>query len=467
MKALTTKIVEHQHPSYTARLPQYIKCRDVIIEGEDAVKAKGSLYLPKLSGQNAKQYYNYKLRALFYSIGSKSLSALVGMATNKRPLISASKRMLDEFFDFKKVNAFDETYSAAIEEVLLQNRVGILTEFDEDGKPYNVIYQAENILNWHYEGSEPQMILLRECVSEYNPLNYQVENIVRYRRLVLRDGHYEAIIYDCNMREQRVIVPVVRGKPLDHIPFIAVHSKGLGIVDAPPMMLDIANVNLSHYLSSADLEHGRHFTGLPTPMIFGAQVDGSLHIGSDEFIVLPDKQSNAKYLEFTGQGLQSLEKALEQKQAMLASMSARLIDNSSKGSESVDAVKLRYFSETASLSTMVSNLNIAINIIYNRIAEYLLYNTEPVTVELDRDFMSSQISAQDMTALMNGYLNGSISLDTYIYNMRKGQRLDPSVPDAVIKADLEKIATERKAEAAKVANTNANSDNQPQNNPTE
>ena len=442
---LSTQISNKCHPSYLARLEQFIKCRDVIIEGEDAIKAKSTKYLPKLGGQDDKAYNNYKRRALFYSIGSKSLSALVGMASNKKPIITAPAEMINQYFNFDDTNTFDEVFGQALEEVLLNNRVGILTDFDEFGKPYNVIYRAEDILNWHYENNKPTMILLQESYNEMDLNDYTVQIKTRFRRLVLENGAYTQIVYDDNMvSENHRTIPEVRGKALDYIPFVATHGKGLGIIDAPPMMLDIANVNLSHYLSSADLEHGRHFTGLPTPMIFGAQADKPLHIGSDQFIVLPDKQSNAKFLEFTGQGLQSLEKALEQKQSMLASMSARLIDNSSKGSESVDTVRLRYFSETASLATVVSSLNVALNIVYNRIADFLYHSKDSVKIKLDTEFMSSQISAADMTALINGYLNGALTLDIFIYNMRKGQRLDPTMSDEKVKTELEALAKERK-----------------------
>ena len=68
--------VNSQHPEYKARAEDWIKCRDAF-EGQSAIKAAGVKYLPKLSEQTIDDYNAYKTRALFYSITSKTISALV------------------------------------------------------------------------------------------------------------------------------------------------------------------------------------------------------------------------------------------------------------------------------------------------------------------------------------------------------------------------------------------------------
>jgi hypothetical protein len=65
----------------------------------------------------------------------------------------------------------------------------------------------------------------------------------------------------------------------------------------------------------ADLEHGAHFTGLPTPIITGHNLgeDETFSIGSTTAWVLPNEYTDVKYLEFTGQGLGALESRLVSK----------------------------------------------------------------------------------------------------------------------------------------------------------
>ena len=429
------------HPTYVKLAEMREKCRDVV-SGQDIIKSKTVKYLPKLSGQDNAAYATYLNRALFFSIGAKSLQAIVGMASLKRPKVSAPNEIMAKYFNFTENLAFIEQYVRMVSEVSLQNQAYAYVEWPSNGgDAYTVILPAESVINWDYDDNgDFSLVVIKEDYWK-KVSKYKREFVVRHRELTIENGNYVQNIFENNVKV-KTIAPVVLGQTLKKIPFVAFHSKGLGISDEPPLLLDIANINISHYLTSADLEHGRHFTGLPTPIITGASSDKSLHIGSNEFIVLPDKNANAKYLEFTGQGLASLEKALVEKQGMLASLSARLLDNSSKGSEATEAVKLRYLSETASLTTIVKTINVVLNMLYNTIAESILESEKSVNIVLDTDFLGAQMNQAEMTSLFNGYIGGAIDLDTLIYNLRTGQRLNPDSSDEDVAAAIEKRASD-------------------------
>lgn len=434
--------VDSLHPTYSALIDMREKCRDVI-SGQDVIKKKGEKYLPRLSGQTDDAYKQYKTRALFFSIGAKSLQALVGMASLKDPKITSSDDMKSLYFNFDESISFIQTYTKMCHEVLLQNQSGAMVEWPKNGgNAYIIVFESESLINWDYDDNDNLiMVMIREAVYRKSD-KYARTLVIRQRELSLDgNGDYIQLIYEDNVLVD-TIKPKVAGKPLKEIPFVPFHSKGIGFTDEPPLLLDIANINISHYMTSADLEHGRHFTGLPTPIITGANSDTALHIGSNQFIVLPDKNANAKYLEFTGQGLKSLETALAEKQSMLASLSARLLDNSSKGSEATDAVKLRYLSETASLTTVVKTINVVLNMLYNIIATSLLENPNSVSIRLDTDFLGSTMTAAEMTALFNGYLGGAMDIDTLVYNLRVGRRLDPDLENAEVIKNIKSRAAE-------------------------
>lgn len=424
--------IDSTHPKYEVRKKQWQKCRDAF-EGEDAVKLAGITYLPKLKGQTDEDYAAYKRRALFYSITAKSVSALVGMATSKSPKLVYPDSMKD-YFEGSNLVQFSEIYSMALSEVLLQSRCGILVDMPEfqGGQPYPAIFQTEDIINWRCDKEgNPILVVLREYTDEFvSDDEYDVDTVLQYRELRMINGVYTQIIRDENGEQLSAVIPTILGKTLDFIPFYVINPVGTGFSDHKPLMLDIANINISHYLSSADLEHGRHFTGLPTPVVIGASADKELYIGSTKFLVLPDKGGDAKYLEFTGQGLQSLEKAMAEKHSLLASLSARLLDNSSRGSEAADAVKLRYMSETASLTTVVNAISITLNAVYRMIAQIKLEDADSFKLTLDTDFMEAQLSAPEMQVLFDGFFKGAVSKETLVFNLRKGRRLDPLRSDA-------------------------------------
>ena len=143
--------------------------------------------------------------------------------------------------------------------------------------------------------------------------------------------------------------------------------------------------------------------------------------------VLPNEGSDAKYLEFLGQGLGSLENALQEKIGLMASMSARLVDSSTKGSEAAETVRLRYLSETASLKQLVLSAQSGLNMIYSTLATII--GTPVPSVELNQDFLTTRLEAGILRELFNAYFNGAIDKDTLVYNLKRSEYLDPAIED--------------------------------------
>ncbi|MCP4248318.1 MAG: DUF4055 domain-containing protein, partial [bacterium] len=83
------------------------------------------------------------------------------------------------------------------------------------------------------------------------------------------------------------ILPLMAGRRITFIPFIFLGPKDNRAAPAKPPLLDLVNLNLSHYRSSADFEHGAHFTGLPTPVVTGHRLDDDavLAIGAGAVVV--------------------------------------------------------------------------------------------------------------------------------------------------------------------------------------
>ena len=62
-----------------------------------------------------------------------------------------------------------------------------------------------------------------------------------------------------------------------------------------------------------------------------------------------------------------------------------------------------------------------------------------IKVSMNRDFVSSKLSAQDITALLSAVQAGRISMDTFLYNLRVGDILPP---DRTIEDEKNLIASE-------------------------
>lgn len=184
-------------------------------------------------------------------------------------------------------------------------RQGILIDRTED-RAYLSGYTTEQITNWMDDTVILKETYVAHDLNDYYSMTYEVQ----YRELMIdEDGKYLVRIW----REVQgwsvwnEIYPTKVGQSLDKIPFVALSGNELNLNPTQPPLMSLVDTNLSMYRTSADLEHGRHFTALPTPYVTGIDGDSELKIGSGSAWILPDSSSKAGYLEFTGQGLQALE----------------------------------------------------------------------------------------------------------------------------------------------------------------
>lgn len=424
--------VASTHPQYKHWEKEWQKCRDCY-NGQSAVKARGERYLPKLSGQSPQDYDAYKDRALFYSITSKSVSSLVGMVTLKTPIIKYPPE-LDYIFKDKSGVQFYEVLTKGLAENILMSRYGMLADRPNGGKTNVYIYTTESILHWITDDNDNlTMVVLQEEVMKPNPSNkYESKCEAQYRvlELILIDGKptYTQTIISYDGQESGTIVIKNTGVTMDFIPFVIVNAFGVDNKIVKPAMLDVCDINLSHYRSSADLENGRHYCGIPTPVVTGAESDAPLKVGGTTAWVIPGKEAKAFYLEFRGEGLKSLENAMKEKETQLASMSARMT-SSGNGSEAAETVRLRYMSETASLSSIARAVEAGINIIYGYVAFMERLDVNSVSIKLDKEFLSTRMSPADVLKLTESYLKGGMSVETYVHNLRRGDQLSTERTD--------------------------------------
>lgn len=440
--------VNSVHPIYYSFQGDWVQCRDAYA-GQKAIKAAGQKYLPKLGGQTESEYLAYKDRALFYSITAKTVGALVGMALSRAPVTKYPEGMT-KYFNESTGTQFMEHYQKTLTEVTLMGRYGILVDRPVDGGDVMLTpYLTENIINWKLnDAGLPTMVMLLESELDITVTDeYDVKFVDRYRKLYIDpvDGVYRVQVFDDKMQVRgNPITPMLGGKVMTEIPFYVVTSNGITWDLEKPPIQDIVDINISHYRTSADLEHGRHWTGLPTPVVSGVDSSSVLKIGSQTAWILPNENARAYMLEFTGQGLQSLEKALAEKQSQLASMSSRLLDNSKRGSESPDTVRLRYASETASLMVIVRSIESFFNVVYKMVAMIEELDPNEVSIQLNKEFLDAKLSSAEIRELINAYLEGAISKETLVFNLRRGDllssvRSDESEIDFLSSSEIKRL----------------------------
>ena len=85
------------HPEYAAAPMAWSRARDVLA-GEDAVKAAGVKYLPRMDLQSDEEYAAYKARASFFGATARTLAEYLDLVFRRAPVIAIGDRKALEQF---------------------------------------------------------------------------------------------------------------------------------------------------------------------------------------------------------------------------------------------------------------------------------------------------------------------------------------------------------------------------------
>src|SRR5580765_8227337 len=137
------------HSDYDSNAAAWSRARDVL-SGEDAVKAAGEKYLPRLDSQSEEEYAAYKARASFFGATARTLEEYLDLIFRRAPMTSLPDT--DKFKPFaddcdRWGTSFVRYARRVVSEVLSVGRAGSLVVQDvESGLPCASLWRAEDIL---------------------------------------------------------------------------------------------------------------------------------------------------------------------------------------------------------------------------------------------------------------------------------------------------------------------------------
>lgn len=441
------------------------KCR-AVCGGDDDLKAWGGISkaVPKLPSQTDAEYRAMLNRATLFAAAGRTVEGLVGMVTRKPIDATYPASMADIIEDMTlaidNMSSLDDLTGKLLVEDVIVGRVGLLVDrpnVDTAGmtqaqvtalnlRPFVTEYPAESILDWRFDrvnnAAQLVMVRLKECVYEWTT-DIDRKEIEQERRLLLENGAYIQRIYrevkGGNKKQEWVqigpdIVPMMNGAPLPYIPFVCDFE-----CEKPPI-LDLVNVNLSHFRTDVDREHGAHFTAVPTPMFAGFTFakGEAFNLGASGGYAATDPNAKWGFLEFTGTGLGTLREIKEEKAEQMAVLGARFLTSEKAAAEAEATVKIRRSGETSVIAKIAHKRDEAMERVLEIMRDWMGLEGD-VEVELNTDFTDSSLSAQDLTALVSSYQQGAISFQTFYWNMSQGEMY---APDTTLEGEQEAIQSQ-------------------------
>ena len=471
--------VDHVLPEVTAALPSWGVVRDCI-DGQDTVKEKGYVYLPKpnpldKSPENDARYEAYKTRALFVNMTGRTHNGMVGTIFSKAP-VATLPDVLMPLYDNVDGGAvsLDQQAKQVLSDVLAVGRCGLLTDYppaekDDKGnkvsftreqtsngqvRPVIQFYFAEDIINWRYTTVKAQrmlsLVVLREkyVVSDDG---FKKEEDLQYRELRLVNGVYTVSVWQ---KKPEGIVRVggpdqptkADGKFFDRIPFefVGARNNDAGIDEAP--LLDLAQLNIAHYRNSADFEEMVFVVGQPTTVISGLSITwakeilgGEVKLGSTTALMLPEG-ADAKYLEVSESQI-ALE-AMKHKERQAVAIGARLVNDATVQRTAKEAAMDDAAEQSVLLSAAV-NVNAAYRRALESAAEYAGATiTEDMGYVINTDFEILTLDATALAARVKMWADGALTFTEVRSILRRA---------GIAELDDDKARAELDADAARTA----------------
>lgn len=402
--------VNTTHPSYAPEASEFTSC---------AYNGDVKQFVPKANGWTQQDHLAFVNRPAYYNVTKRTTDALIGAMLRKPYTSSVEDPMVSG------QQCFDTLLPNILRDIMLTSRVGILVDYcEENQSPYLTPYCNNSITNWGED-----YVVLREDYMMTDP-DDKFKKVIKcqYRELTLVDGVYTVNIWREVGRKSYKIAetfqPAVRGRTLDFIPFVFINSHDTTDDCMHPVMFNMAEINVAHFKSLADIEHLAHFFALPQMYIsggFAGEVSGGLAIGTPNAWIL-ENQSSVSYAQANSSGFDSLMKLIDKKEEQMAALGSRMLAKS--GVESAEALKLRSAGENSILIGLVNAVEQGLTMALQYYTIWLGENPDNVEFVMNRDFTNISVTPEEINSLLNLLVGGQISQDTFLQRLYEGEIVD-------------------------------------------
>ena len=322
-------------------------------------------------------------------------------------------------------------------------------------RPYFVHIDAPQIWGWRQETTLPGSPLTQVRIHDYTvrPLNEFGEEQIEQMR-VIYPGRYD--LY--TLGQDVVEFTATGGYSLDQIPLVPIYSNRRGMLRSQPPLLDIANLNITHYQRQADLIHALHIAAMPTLVLEGwDDTTGAATMGVNYAIAM-QPGNKAYYVQADATSFDAQMQELQSLESQMSTLGVTKLFGQKFVAESAEAKRIDQAQSNSVLSIISQELESALNQAFAFAAQYV--GIEAPEIHIDRDFDYYRLIGQDVSVLAQLNQMGKISDAMLLEILRRGEVLPD---DVYIEDELEaagQSATEITEESASPEESNSEADSE-------
>ena len=296
-------------------------------------------------------------------------------------------------------------------------------------RPYFVHVDAPQIWGWRKESGTNRLLQVRIHDYDVRPLNEFGEEQIEQMR-VIYPGRYD--LY--TLGQEIVEFSETGDYSLPEIPLVPIYSNRRGLLVSQPPLLDIANLNITHYQRQADLIHALHIAAMPTLVLEGwDDTTGSATMGVNYAIAM-QPGNKAYYVQADATSFDAQMNELQSLESQMSTLGVTKLFGQKFVAESAEAKRIDQAQSNSVLSIISQELESALNQAFAFAAQYV--GLEPPEITIDRDFDYYRLIGQDVAVLTQLNQLGKISDSTLLEILRRGEIL----PDNMNIEDEEEAA---------------------------
>lgn len=455
--------IDFQHPEYKANIDKW-KLTDNICSSKDVEQYLIELNPNDTSTENKTRNKQYKERAVLYPVAGHTLQGLIGLLFSKDPEIELPPQLeyMQTNCDGSGVSLYQQVQDSA-SNIIKKGRSGLFVSYPKTEGAVSVAemstgnlvatinkIEAEQIINWGVtvKGSKVMLslVVIEEVVEEVE--DYEIKQVKQLRELALTNDVFTVQEWRKNEKDEWVrygeanIPADSNGKAWAEIPFtfIGSQSNSTTIDDAP--IYPLADINKAHYRNSADYEDSVWFVGQAQPWMSGVNQlhidmmkENDMYIGSRTLMGVPTGET----FGFASADPNPLVKdAMDSKVEMMVGLGARFIQETGRvktASEDNNDEK----SENSILSTISTNLSEGYTQALKWAGMYQGASADSV-FETSKEFISPTATAQEIQAIIAGFVQGAIPMGSYFRWMKKYDLVDSEKTIEEFSSEVEKVS---------------------------
>lgn len=412
---------------------------DALKGGRKTMVAARETYLPKDPGEKEEHYEARLRRSSFYNSYGKTVNFICAQPFTKQIVISEetddlisgnsenvdlegtsvtqfAKELLGSMIDYGKAHILIDHTKTGGTQTRREEKQGVVRPYMYKISPRDLFFWDSEVINGHRMLTEIRYYSNdvvsdgqygQKAVTRINQITLDPKLLRVYEKKKVDQGKEEWIVVD--------ETPYT----IDQIPLVTAYANKEAYMIASPLLEDLAEMNLRHWISQSEQNNILHVARVP--FLFGngfEEKEISGKIGPQSVVTNTDPQSDLKYVEHTGQAISAGENDLESTEKKMEGLGAEPMTRRTNAVTATE-VGVDTSKGESTMQSVVRSLEDGIERAFRVWGKYRSKPEIVVDIDVNREFGFFASDAKDKEFIISAYNSGLMTKKVAIEELKK------------------------------------------------